>query len=340
VISWEAFWPSFTTALVGTLKVFAIGGSGFWLVRKGWLPTAGLQAIGLLVAYLTLPCLVFYRFATQFHPAELPDWWKYALIGAAITAFGMVLGRLVAIRHGGNDEATMLVGFQNAGFFVLPMLEALLPREGYFRASLLLFVMVIPFNASLWMAGTYLLLKRRDFSWRTVLTPPFVATIGSVILYTVLHDFLHQWDGSLPFQVLFGDGQPGGKTGFMQQIGDLTVPLATISLGGSIAIGMKTKIEYKRAALEVTAMKMVIYPLLGFFLLLWLLGPPKTAEEHALWSLLMLQFAAPPAININVFAQQHGFNSRLIPTACLLCYLVCLFSVPFFIALIPYKMAG
>lgn len=335
MISWEAFWPSFTTALIGTLKVFAIGGAGFLLVRRQWLSTEGLQAIGLLVALLTLPCLIFYRFATQFDPAELPDWWKYALIGAAITAFGMLLGRLIALRHGDNDEATMLVGFQNAGFFVLPMLEALLPRQEYYRASLLLFVMVIPFNASLWLAGTWLLLKRRDIKWRTILTPPFVATVGSLLLYGLFHDVLHRWDGSLPIQVLFGDAGPGGKTGFMQQIGDLTVPLATISLGGSIAASMRNRMEYKRAALEVTAMKMVIYPLLGYFLLLWWLGPPQTPADNVIWVLMMLQFTAPPAINLNVFTQQHGYPTRLIPTACLLCYIACLFTVPFFLALIP-----
>src|SRR5690606_17323899 len=128
-------------ALVGTLKVFAMGLAGFIFVRRGWLHTGGLQVIGRLVAWLTLPCLVIYRFAISFDPETFPDWWKFVLIGLAITIGGLLLGKIIALRHGNNDEATLLVGFQNAGFFVLPMLQALLPEAEYSRGALMLFML-------------------------------------------------------------------------------------------------------------------------------------------------------------------------------------------------------
>jgi predicted permease len=311
VIEWHSFWPSFFVALVGTAKVFAIGSAGFILVRRGWLPVDGLQALGQLVAYLTLPCLIFYRIATRF--------------------FGLLMGKLVALRHGNNDEATMLIGFQNAGFFVLPMLQALLPTRDYERASLLLFMLIIPFNASLWIAGSWLLLKRRDFEWQTLFTPPFVATIASLFIYGLFHDWMHRWDSTLLVQVLFGGVHSGGATGAIQQIGDLTVPLATVTLGGSIAANVRGRMEHKRAVTETVLMKLIILPLLGYFVLLYWLG----RDDYTVWLLLMLQFASPPAVALAVFAQQHGFPMRLIPAACLLSYIACLVTVPFFIALVP-----
>ena len=332
-ISWDNFWPAFIPALIATLKVFAIGTAGYFLVLRNWINPQGLQALGQLVALLTLPCLIFYRFATKFDPQVFPDWWKFALIGAGITIFSLLLGKLVAWRHQ-NEEATMLVGFQNAGFFVLPMLQALLPAQEYQRASLLLFVLIIPFNASLWLAGSILLLKSRSFDLKMLFTPPFVATLGSLILFGIFHDWIHQWDKSLLMQVLFGDLQPNGTPGAMQQIGDLTVPLATLSLGGSIAINLRGRMEYKRAAVEVSVMRLVVAPLVGLFIIPYLqrwLGH----SDRVVWLLLMLQFASPPAIALAVFAQQHNYTMRLIPAASLLSYILCLLTVPFFVALAP-----
>ncbi|MBV9867459.1 MAG: AEC family transporter [Abitibacteriaceae bacterium] len=332
-ISWTSFWPAFVTALIATLKVFAIGSAGFVLVRRKWIAEEGLPVLGQLVAYLTLPCLIFYRFASKFDPVVFPDWWKYTLIGTGITIFGLLLGKLVALRHGNNEEATMLVGFQNAGFFVLPMLQALLPAQENQRASLLLFVLIIPFNATLWLVGSWLLLKRRDFDVRTILTPPFVATVSSLMIYGLCHDWMHQWDNTLLMQVLFGNEQAGGTPGAVQQIGDLTVPLATIALGGSIAVNLRGRIEYKRAAVEVTLMRLAIVPLLGYFTIP-LMEHWLGHTDHAVGLLLMLQFASPPAIALTVFAQQHDYPMRIIPPASLLSYIVCLLTIPFFVALV------
>ncbi|HEY0075016.1 MAG TPA: AEC family transporter [Abditibacteriaceae bacterium] len=337
MIEWSNFWPAFWPALVGTLQVFAIGSAGFVLTRNGWLGANGLAALGQLVGLLTMPCLIIYRFATQFDPQTFPDWWKFALMGGAITGFGLILGKFVALRHGNNDEATLLVGFQNAGFFVLPMLQVMLPAADYPRASLMLFVFVIPFNASLWTFGTWLLLKKKGFNPRTILTPSFVATVGSLIVFGALHDWVHLANGSLIWQVLFGEGvpgTPGSKPGALQHLGDLTVPLATLTMGGSIAVNVRgslAEIPFKRAALEVTFVKLVIYPLLGYFLVRQFLP----ADDHVVWTLLMLEFAAPPALALAVFSQQYGYTMKIIPAACLISYIFCLFTVPFFVALAP-----
>lgn len=335
----SAFWQSFGVALIGTLKVFAMGIVGFVFVKRGWLETNGLQTIGRLVAWLTLPCLVIYQFATGFDPAAFPGWWKFVLIGFAVTGGGMLLGKLIALRHGNNDEATLLVGFQNAGFFVLPMLQALLPADEYARGALMLFMLVIPFNAGLWFCGNWFLLHRRTFDWRTILTPPLCATLFSLTFYGIFHGWAHGFDNTVPMKVLFGDPQTPGDMGAMQLIGDLTVPLATLLLGASIADSMRGtlgELNGRRAAVEVTLMKMVIYPLIGYGLLRFI----GTLDGSGYWRdptvqlLLILQFASPPAVSLSVFAQEHGYPARFIPLACLLCYIVCLATVPFYVALV------
>ena len=333
----NSFGPAFAAAFIGTVKVFAMILAGFVFVRREWIEAASLRALGQIVALLTLPCLVFYRFATRFDPRDLPGWWHFMLIGAAITLGGLGLGKLLSLRHRDNDEATMLVGFQNSGFFVLPMLQAMLPASEFPRASLLLFVLIIPFNASLWLAGSYLLLRQSAFDWRTVLTPTFVSTIGSVALFGLFHDALHHFDSSLMWQILFGDARVAGSVGALQLLGDLTVPLATFTLGGTIATNLRgpiMRMNYKRAALEVTVVKMLLCPLLGFLLTRLFVAPVSAGGDVVVWVLLMLEFAAPPAINTPVFAAQNNYEMRYIPVACLLCYLAGLITVPLWIALV------
>ena len=333
------FWESFGVALIGTLKVFAMGLTGFFFVRKGWFDAVGMQVVGRLIAWLTMPCLIIYRFATQFDPETFPNWWKFVIIGAGITVGGLLLGKLVALRHENNNEATMLVGFQNSGFFVLPMLQALLPPSEYTRASLMLFVLIIPFNASTWFCGSWLLLKKKAFNFETILTPTFCATIFAVAFYGLFHDWVHGFNETIPLQVLFGDTSRPGDVGAMQMIGDLTVPLATILLGASIADSLRGRIsdlEGKRAALEVTLMKMVLYPAIGYGILYFV----STLPGMEYWSdptvqvLVMLQFASPPAVALSVFSSQHGYVMKFIPLTCLICYTICLLTVPFFVALV------
>jgi predicted permease len=338
-MSSSAFWHSFSVALIGTLKVFAMGMAGFFFLRRGWLDARGLQTLGRLIAWLTMPCLIFYRFALGFNPATFPDWWKFVLSGLFITAVGLLLGRVVALRHGGNDEATLLVGFQNAGFFVLPMLQALLPEKEFARGALMLFMLIIPFNASLWLVGSWLLLHRKAFDWRTLLTPPFCATLVSLVLYGLLHDWMHGFNDTLPMQVLLGGSMAGSNVGAVQMIGDLTVPLATLLLGASIADAVRGRfsdLEGKRAALEVTGVKMLLYPVLGYGLLQ--LGAHLSQatfwHDSTVRILLILQFASPPAVALSVFAQEHGYRAKFIPLACLICYIVCLLTVPVFVALV------
>jgi predicted permease len=327
------FEAAFGSALAGTLKVFAMGFAGWLFVRRGWLPESALQPLGQLIALLTLPCQILHRFATGFDPEKFPSWPLYALMGAGITLAGLLLGGVLSRRHRDNNEAAMLVGFQNAGFFVLPMLQAILPPEEFPRASLLLFVLIVPFNASLWLAGSVLLLRKKGFNPRVLLTPTFCVTVGSLLLFGPGHDAMHSFDQSLPWHVLFGDGR---GVGAVQLIGDLTVPLATLVLGASIGVSLTGKISdlsYKRATVEVAVLKMLIFPLLGFLLMRQFLVPVGSGGDRVVWVLLMLEFAAPPAINTPVFARQHGYEMRYIPAACLLCYAVALITVPLWVAL-------
>ncbi len=327
---------SFVAALTATLKVFLMGAAGFWVVWRGLLAPAGVSALAALVATLTLPCLIFHRFAIQFDPAQFPRWWVLALAGMALQFAQIGLGWLLSRRlkpPQGRDEMTMLLGFQNAGFFVLPMLQGLLPTAEFNRAAIFLFVFIIFFNGSLWPAGNRVLLKVGAFEWkRILLAPPTLWTIIALVVFGLFHDQTLLLRDSLLWRSLIGGGATGAP-GAIQLVGDTTIPLATIVLGATVAQTVRAgNFNNPRFAAEIAFWKLAIWPLVGLAIIKFWPGP--LFDDRVLRLLIMLEFSVPPATNIAVFCQQHNYPMKLTPAASLACYALCVVTIPFWIALV------
>jgi len=162
------------------------------------------------------------------------------------------------------------------------------------------------------------------------LAPPTLAVLVALFLFGPLHDFSHGWEKTLFGQTLFGGTTPGA----LSLLGDLTVPLATLILGGTVgqtAARGWAGFANKGVALEVTLWKLVLIPALGWALIHFL---PDVFADRSLRLLMMLEFAAPVAMNMAIFCQQHRLPMRLTPAVCLLTYAGCLLTVPFWCALV------
>lgn len=311
-----------------------MGVAGYFLIARGILKVEALNSFSGLVANLTLPCLILSRFSEQFDPRTYPFWWALLIAGALLQFVQIGLGWLVSRRYSaeqGRYEMIMLLGFQNSGFFVLPMLQGLLPRQEFGHGAVLLFLFIIFFNASFWPVGTRVLLHERGFDLkRLLLSPPTLATFVALLLFGPLHDVSHSLMKTLPGQMLFGGQSPGA----LSLLGDLTVPLATLVLGGTIgqtSMGGFAGFGNKGVALEVVLWKLVLIPACGFAFIHSL---PTLFTDNSLRLMVMLQFAAPSAMNVAIFCQQYRIPMKLTPAACLLCYALCLLTVPFWVALV------
>ena len=332
-------WSAFVAAFAATSKVFVIAFAGFWLLHRRIIPFETLAGISAIVANLTLPALIFHRFAVQFDPQTFPLWWAMALAGVALQIFQLGLGFLASRRHSGEagrDEMWYLLGYQNAGFFVLPMLQALLPQAQFDRAAVWLFVLIMFFNASIWPVGMRILLKKRGFDASFLLKlPPTLWTILSLVIFGVFHEQSLWVRDSVAWKIFIGGGE-NGSPGAIQLLGDLTVPLATLVLGGTIAKTAQTGFKgftNKRAALEVNVWKLLILPAIGWAIIhFW--PTPMFDNDRVLRLLIMLQFAAPVAVQVSVFCAQYGYKTRLVPAASVLSYSLCVVTVPFWVALV------
>ena len=327
---------AFIAALTATLKVFLMAAAGFWVVWRGFLQPAGVSALATLVAKLTLPCLIFTRFAVQFDPSQFPRWWVLALAGAAFQLAQLGLGWLLSRRlkpQQGRDEMIMLLAFQNAGFFVLPMLQSLLPAAEFSRAAIFLFVFIIFFNGSLWPAGNRVLLKTSAFDWKSILlVPPTLWTIIALIVFGLFHEQTLLLRDSLLWHSFVGNAKSGAP-GALQLVGDTTIPLATIALGAAIAQTMREgNFANPRLAAQVAFWKLAAWPLVGLLLIKFWPGP--LFDDRVLRLIVMLEFSVPVSTAIVVFCQQHNYPMKLMPAASLACYALCVVTIPFWVALV------
>ena len=327
---------TFVAALTATLKIFLMGAAGYFVVWRGLLPPAGVAGLASLVANLALPCLIVQQFAIQFDPAQFPNWWVVALAGMALQLAQIGLGWALSRRlkpEQGRDEMTMLLGFQNSGFFVLPMLQGLLVGAEFNRAAIYMFVFVIFFNGSLWPAGNRIMLKTSAFDWKTILlTPPTLWTLISLVVFGIFHRQSLLIRDNWLWHSLIGDAQTG-VAGALQLVGGTTIPLATIVLGAAVAQTVRAgNFANPRLAAEVAFWKLMAWPLVGLALIKFWPGP--LFDDHVLRLLIMLEFSVPPATAIVVFCQQNNYPMKLMPAASLACYALCVVTIPFWVALV------
>ena len=147
-----------------------------------------------------------------------------------------------------------------------------------------------------------------------LVTPPVAANLPAVsFVFMRIHRFL-----------------PSILLESAELIGSATVPIATFILGavlGSISFHLK---PYIFDAVRVTLIKMIFVPLCTVTVL-------YLADLNAAYPLLtvffVIQASSAPAVSTIILVQHYGGDEQKISSIILFTYIVCLFSMPFWVAL-------
>jgi predicted permease len=288
------FIESFKIVGGAVTQILILGAVGYILVKKDVLGECGLDNISRFTLDITLPLLIFTQLVKDFSFSLYPDWWIFPLISIAVTALGLGLGLLLSIFIKGTGQKLQfasLVGFQNSGYLPLALLAALLPAGDLKVIFVYLFLFLLGFNLVTFSVGVYLLtfLKGKKFSWLSLLSTPVAAVLVSLFfvffkLVRFIPDFIFN-----PLKL----------------IGDCTLPLAMLVVGGSLAKIKLEHVDAKAMALMVLA-KLIMLPLLGFFLLL------KLKLPYLIGLLIFIELAMPPAANLSVIIRSYKKEDFLI----------------------------
>ncbi len=313
---------------------------GFVSRRRMGLSAEGYSAFGRLVVTLTLPLYFFVR-TSRIDPALITRAAIFPFAAIIVVGFGSVAsyaaGRAI---FRGSDRAdserrrlvTAMGGFGNSGYMplsvheLLPLtLPAVVSFFGVELPPLYVGAYLLVQSPMLWSVGNYLVTGRRGkFQLRTIISPPIYGIVLGLIANRLGLADRAAMDGHALFFVWYA----------LETVGNVTVPLVLITLGGLIA-GIRLPEAGGRSpwkvAIVVTAMRMAVVP--GLFWLVFTVTEGLSFLGPAAVFVLFLETHTPTASNFTVMSARTGRNQNEVALTLMAGYLTYLLIFPVYLYL-------
>ncbi|MFC1657839.1 AEC family transporter [Candidatus Omnitrophota bacterium] len=309
------FGQSFALVSGAVGQIFILGAIGYFLVKKEILTREGMDILSRLVITVTLPAMIFSQLIQGFSFDLEPAWWVFTLASFAVTLLGFLAGGIfVSLLEAGEGRRQFLslTAFQNSGYLPLALAAALLKPDDKHLMFIYIFLFLLGFNLVIWSLGVYFLSRKQEkkLELTSFFSPPVLATLITMVLV---------WIGLNRFipEVII---KP------LRMVGDSTLPLAMLVVGGSLGLIKVSRLQLKPILLLILA-KLFILPFLGL-LLIWRFSPPR------LFGLLMImQLAMPSATSLSLIITHYKREDLLISQGVLFTHLFSLISIPLFLSL-------
>lgn len=299
-------------------QIFLLGGLGYLLVKKSMLSHEGLDALSRLLIQIVFPALIFAQLVKDFSFSLYPNWWIFPLISLAITVMGLIVGWLLLKLSGAKAHKLQflsLVTFQNSGYLPLAIVAAIFTGQQASDMFISIFLFLLGFDLVAWSLGIYMLTyeKQAKFKPRHLFSPPVAANLISLLLIGLgLNKFIPE--------VLL---KP------VTLVGNCTLPLAMLVVGGNVALAQLKHIDKKITILFLLG-KLIILPVLGLAVVL------KFRVPYLLGFLIVLQLAMPSATSLSVIMRRFNRQDALISQGVFLSHIIGLFTIPLFLSLYLY----
>jgi len=315
----DVFFSSVSAMFEALAKIFIIALAGGILVRKKIINEEYIKGLSQFTIFVLLPCLTFSNIITTFEPEKTLHWWILPIVGFVMSILGLVVAALLFIRNVEIKKNYFPVaGLQNAGYLVLPIGKLVFPEQ-FDLFALYTFLFLIGFNPVLWSIGKFLCTSssgiKYKFSLKSIITPPLVANIASVIIVLLkLHVYI-------PKLIL----QP------IDLMGTATVPVANFILGATLGTISLKHLPPFWDILKVNFSKFVLIPTIT---LIFVVALNIQETNKLLASFLIIQASAAPAANIVVMIQNYGGDVQRIGGLMLLSYLISIIAMPLWVGVL------
>lgn len=304
----------FFVLLSTMVKLFSLILVGYFLRRANRLGDEMMKQTSFLVANIMMPALILYSSST---PSSISDAEiiQCLLLGIVLYVVFIVMSKWIAhkIAHTHEDKALyqILLAFANFSFIGYPLLEVMYGNYAVFVFT----VLHLPFNILIYTYGVYLLNKgKRSFKVkeyvRMFLTPGVITSIIALVCFLAkfkLPSFVTETSGLL---------------------GQATVPLSMIVVGGNLSFAGLAKNKETIALLKNVFIKMFIFPFIGFGLIYFL------DVSVFLKELFVFSFMLPSASIPLMLALQYDVDTSIASKTISLTTLVSVVSIPLFIFLL------
>ena len=301
--------------LSAILQIFILGFIGFIVMKIKIITDEGLEMLSSLVINIILPFFIFTHLLEEFSFNSFPDWWAYQVIALLVSLAGFILGFIIVKFNKSipaKREFVSLVTFQNSGYLPLVLVGMILSGESKETMLVLISLSLIGFNLIMWSVGIFMLVHKKfgRFEWKHFFSPPVIASILAFVF------ILLGIDRGIPVFVF----KP------MKMLGDATLSLAMLVVGGNLAQMRFKKIEFFSLSYLVLA-KLILLPLAAMLIITNLDMP------YLMKLLILVQAAMPSATSLSVITTHYRFKDALISEGIFYTHLVSLVTIPLFLSL-------
>ena len=313
----DIFFSSFMSMGGALARIFIIIIIAGLLVRKNVISQIQIDALSKITVIVLLPSLVFSNTLQHFNPESLPYWWTLPILGVVMSLIGVIIASGVfAIDFKKKRNYIAISSMQNAGYLVLPIGQVVYP-DHFAEFALFSFLFILGYNPILWTLGKYLATStdsKIEFNYKTLLTPPAVANVTSLILVL------------LGWQNIF----PKAFVSSVDLLGQAAVPIATFILGATLGSVSLRKFPHIFDIVRVILVKYILLPLTTILILYYF----NIGETHPLLSdFFVIQAAAAPATGLIIQVRAYGGDVQNVAGMMIVTYIVCLVAMPFWIAI-------
>ncbi len=246
----------------------------------------GKKQLSTLVMYIVNPLLIFLAYQTDFRQDLLIGLGWVAAMAAITYAAFMLIAQFI-IKDKKNREAAIerfSIIYSNCGFMGTPLIFGVFGSEGVVLQNGFITV----FNLCVWTHGIMTMKGERDGKsiLKAFKAPALIAVLLGLICF-----FLQLRIPEIPLTAL-------------NHIAEMTTPLAMLVAGASIAASDILKCLKNPRVYLVAFLKLIAFPLVGLFLILFLPAP----ENAKL--ITLIEIACPTATIGMMFAITFNKNSE------------------------------
>ncbi|MDO8488992.1 MAG: AEC family transporter [Candidatus Omnitrophota bacterium] len=296
-------------------QIFILGALGYILVKKNMLSHSGLDALSRLVIQIIFPAMIFTQLIQNFSFSLYPNWWIFPLVSLIITVCGLLVGlfllKLIKLKNH-KLQFLSLVGFQNSGYLPLAMVASIFSGQQMNNIFIYIFLFLLGFDLVAWSLGMYMLTydKETKFKLQHIFSPPVIANLLTLTLIALgLNKFI-----------------PDTIFKPIQMVGNCTLPLALIVVGGNIALVQLKNVDKKTVFFFLLG-KLIILPALGMWIVL------KLGLPQLFGFLIVMQLAMPSATSLSVIIRRYNREDALISQGVFFSHIVSLITIPLFLGL-------
>jgi len=258
---------------------------GYFCYKKALLTDEGVKNLSTLLLMVVTPCILIDAYQRDFEMAMVKQFLIAAGVSVLIHAIAIAGAQLVFCKEKNDGNAKIqkfAMIYSNCGFMGIPLLNAALGSEGVFIGSAYLAV----FNILYWTHGVFLYTgdKKILLSKKAVLNPGVLGMAAGLLLF-----FL---------QIRL----PGVLGTAVASIADVNTPIAMLVIGTFLAKNDLLKALKNKNVYIVSALRLIVVPLVVILLLKLLQIDEFTATA------ILLPAAAPAATVGSLFAIRYKLD--------------------------------